>query len=142
MNIPQVVIDTNVIVAGLRSKQGASYKLLSLVGTGRFEIHLSVPVAFEYEAVLNRKSNELQLLKADVEAFIDYQCSVAKRHRIFYLWRPILPDPNDDMILELAASAGCDFIITHNLRHYPGVEQFGVRAIDPGSFLQRLGVIS
>ncbi len=53
-NTPQVVIDTNVVVAGLRSKLGAAFKLLALVGTGQFEIHLSVPLVFEYEDVLLR----------------------------------------------------------------------------------------
>src|SRR5687767_3580620 len=109
-NTPQVVIDTNVVVAGLRSKLGAAFKLLALVGTGQFEIHLSVPLVFEYEDVLLRQALQLNVSNADIEAIINYHCEVGERHRIFYLWRPFLPDPHDDMILELAASAGCDDI--------------------------------
>jgi hypothetical protein len=60
---------------------------------------------------------------------------------IFYLWRPFLPDPHDDLILELAASAGCDDIITYNTRHFRLIEQFGLRAIEPGPFLKRIGAL-
>jgi hypothetical protein len=52
MPIPQIVIDTNIIVAGIRSRNGSAFRLLTLVGTGRFDIHLSVPLVLEYEEVL------------------------------------------------------------------------------------------
>ncbi len=78
---------------------------------------------------------------ADIEAIINYHCEVGERHRIFYLWRPFLPDPHDDMILELAASAGCDDIITYNTRHFTQIEQFGLRAIEPRPFLKRIGAL-
>jgi putative PIN family toxin of toxin-antitoxin system len=141
MNTPQVVIDTNVIVAGLRSNRGASFRLLGLVGTGPFDIHVSVPLVLEYEAVLLREAVKLAVSTQEIQALIDFHCAVAKRHQIFYLWRPFLPDADDDMILELAASSGCDSIITYNTRHFVDIERFGLTAIEPGPFLKRIGVL-
>lgn len=141
MAIPQIVIDTNVLVAGLRSRRGSAYQLLTLVGTGQFDIHLSVPLVLEYEDVLLRELPYLQVTRTAVEDLIDFHCSVATGHPIFFLWRPFLRDPKDDMILELAVKAGCDFIVTYNTRDFAGVEQFGLRAIEPGAFLQHIGAL-
>src|SRR5437764_5408270 len=55
---------------------------------------------------------------------------------IFFLWRPFLPDPNDDMILELAFAANCPYIVTHNVRDFAGCERLGIKAITPGDFLK------
>lgn len=142
MATPQVVIDTNVLVAGLRSRRGSAFRLLTLVGTGRFDIHLSVPLVFEYEDVLLRELAHLQLSRESVEAIIDFHCFVAIQHPIFFLWRPFLPDPKDDMILELGANAGCEFIITYNERDFTGAEKFSIRTIEPGAFLQHIGALS
>ena len=141
MATPQVVIDTNVLVAGLRSRRRSAFRLLSLVGTGEFDIHLSVPLVFEYEDVLLRELPHLQVTQEVVEALIDFHCAVAMHHPIFFLWRPFLRDPKDDMVLELAVKASCEFIITYNARDFAGVEQFGLRTIDPGAFLQHIGAL-
>jgi len=137
----QVVIDTNVLVSGLRSRRGSAFRLLTLVGTGQFDIHLSVPLVFEYEGVLLRELPHLQVTQEAVEALIDFHCAVATHHPIFFLWRPFLRDPKDDMILELAVKAGCEFIITYNVRDFTGVEQFGIGAVEPGAFLQHIGAL-
>jgi putative PIN family toxin of toxin-antitoxin system len=139
--IPQIVIDTNVLVAGLRSRRGSAFRLLTLVGTGRFDIHLSVPLVLEYEDVLLRELPHLQVSRTAVEDLLDFHCAVATCHSIFFLWRPFLRDPKDDMIVELAVKAGCDFIVTYNTRDFAGVEQFGLRAIGPGAFLQHIGAL-
>jgi putative PIN family toxin of toxin-antitoxin system len=110
---PQVVLDTNAIYSGLRSRRGASFKLLSLLGTGRFEIHLSVPLVLEYEEVLQEKSRDLRLAEGDIDDVLNYLCRVAGLHEIHFLWRPRLKDPDDEMILELAVEAGCDYIVTY-----------------------------
>ncbi len=141
MTTTQVVIDTNVLVSGLRSRRGSAFRLLTLVGMGQFDIHLSVPLVFEYEGVLLRELPHLQVTKEAVEALIDFHCAVATHHPIFFLWRPFLRDPKDDIILELAVKAGCEFIITYNARDFAGVEQFGIRAIEPGAFLQHIGAL-
>ena len=139
MPIPQVVIDTNVIVAGLRSRRGSAFQLLTLIGTEHFDIHLSVPLVLEYTEVLIRELPNLYLNRDEVEDLIDFYCSVGVHHEIFYLWRPILRDPKDEMVLELAVKAGCESIITYNTRDFAGVEQFGLKLLEPSEFLRLIG---
>lgn len=138
---PEVVLDTNVLVAGLRSRRGASFKLLSLVGSERFGINVSVPLVFEYEDVLFRPEVGVPLSRAAIEAVLDYHCTVARHHEIFFLWRPYLKDPRDDLVLELAVKAGCQFIVTHNVRDFAGCEHFGIQALTPAEFLEIIGAI-
>jgi predicted nucleic acid-binding protein len=79
------------------------------------------------------------LSEDDVRNIIDYMCSVAVRQEVFYLWRPILRDPGDDLVLELAIAANCDAIVTHNIRDFAGLSRFGLRLLTPGEFLRELG---
>jgi predicted nucleic acid-binding protein len=134
-----VVLDTNVLESAMRSRRGASFAVLSSVGTGRFDIAVSVPLVFEYEEVLMRQASEVGRRSATVLALIDYLCTVAKRQSIFFLWRPCLPDPRDEMVLELAVAAGCDGIVTHNRRDFGPARQFGVRVFSPSEFLEEIG---
>jgi putative PIN family toxin of toxin-antitoxin system len=136
----QIVLDTNILVAAMRSRRGGSFRLLSLVGrSGAFEINLSVPLVFEYEDVLLRQLRDLEIDAEDVEAVLDYLCAVANRHEIFFLWRPVLRDPKDDFILELAVQAGCTYVVTFNTRDFAGAERFGIQALTPQEFLKEIG---
>ncbi|HWX39613.1 MAG TPA: putative toxin-antitoxin system toxin component, PIN family [Blastocatellia bacterium] len=110
----QVVIDTNVLIAALRSRRGASHRLMMLIGDGRWQMNLSVPLVLEYEEVAKRLLPRLGLAEEDIDAILDYVCSKANLREIFYLWRPLLPDPKDDMVLELAVESQTDFIVTYN----------------------------
>lgn len=141
MSVPHIVIDTNILVAALRSGRGASSKLLSLIGTQKFEIHDSVPLVLEYEDVLLRKMVELDLSQDEVSVLIDSLCALAHHHDIYFLWRPSLPDANDELILELAVSAKCDYIVTHNVADFQGSDKLGVRAVTPGEFLKIIGEV-
>jgi putative PIN family toxin of toxin-antitoxin system len=134
----RVVLDTNVVVAALRSRQGASFKLLSLLEEDRFEIAISVPLLFEYEDVLTRHIQAGLYGQQDIDDFLDYVCQAAHRQSIFFLWRPCLPDPKDDMILELAVAAGCEAIVTHDQRDFVGAERLGVRVDAPRDLLRIL----
>ena len=136
---PSVVLDTNVLYAGLRSRRGASFRLLELIDSGLFEPCVSVPLVFEYEAVLKRSARELGLMHQDVEDVVDFICRVARHQPIFFLWRPLLRDPKDDMVLEVAVEGHCEYIVTHNIRDFVGAERFGVQAILPGAFLKQVG---
>ena len=140
--VPRVVLDTNVLVAELRSQQGASFRLLDEVGRGKFEIALSVPLVFEYEDALLRQAPVTGLSRRDVEVILDYFCSVAHLQTIFFLWRPLLPDPKDDLVLELAVAASCRTVVTYNVRDFRGAESLGVSAQRPGPFLKAMGVLS
>ena len=136
----QIVLDTNVLVAAFRSRRGASYRLLSLVDAGYFEINVSVPLVLEYEDVLSRPG--LRLAPEDPRDIVDYLCSIGNRHQIYFLWRPYLSDPKDDMVLELAVTAGCRYIVTFNERDFRGIERFGLQAISPIEFLRIIGDLS
>jgi putative PIN family toxin of toxin-antitoxin system len=137
MTVPQIVIDTNVLIAAFRSRNGASFRLLSMIDSGRFEINLSVPIVLEYEDVLSRA--ELGVLASDISHVIDYLCAVGNKHPVYFLWRPFLNDPNDEMVLELAVVANCDYIVTFNERDFRGAESFGLQVIRPIQFLRLIG---
>ena len=142
MSIPQIVIDTNVFVAALMSRRGASYKLLMLLGQGRFELNISVALILEYEDVAMRKLNLLSLPEARVVDILDYVCAVAQHQNLYYLWRPVLRDPADDMVLELAVASASQYIVTFNIRDFVGSERFGVEAVAPREFLFRIGELA
>ena len=141
VNARAVVLDTNVVVSALRSTRGASFRLLSLVGvSGAFRIALSVPLVLEYEDVLKRQSRTLGLSHSDIDEVLDFMCAVGSHHEIFYLWRPVLRDPRDDFVLELAVTAGCESVVTYNEKDFGGAEKFGLRVERPSEFLKRIGV--
>lgn len=130
-----MVLDTSVLVAGWRSRTGASFEILRLIPYGLFELAVSVPLVAEYEAVVLRHRAKGQTAK-HVGDLVDYLCSVAHHQEIFYLWRPTLRDPADDMVLELAVAAQARIIITHNLKDFGPASQFGVEVLTPGAFLR------
>jgi len=132
------VLDSSVLVAALRSRQGASFELLRRLRARRFTVAISVPLALEYEAVLVRHAGELGLAHSEVVGLVDYLCEVGKRHDIHFLWRPTLTDPRDEFVLELAVAAGCDAIVTFNVRDFAGAQRFGVAVMTPAAFLQRM----
>jgi len=139
MNPSNIVLDTNVIISALRSKRGASAKLLPLIGTGRFEIHISVPLILEYEEVLLRQRERLGLTPEDVADLVDGLSTLAQHHKIYFLWRPYLRDEKDEMVLELAVVVRCDYIITYNITDFKGAERFGIEVKTPKEFLEKIG---
>jgi putative PIN family toxin of toxin-antitoxin system len=142
MGLSQVVLDTNILVTALRSKRGASFKLISLIEKGPFEINLSVSLVFQYEEILRRQRSSLHVSQDDIADFLDYLCSIANLHEIYFLWRPYLPDPQDDMLLDLAVKAGCKYIVTYNKRDFRGAEMFGIEVVTAKEFLERIGALS
>ena len=94
----QIIIDTNVIVAGLRSNLGASYRLLRILNDERWRIHVSVALVLEYEEILKRESDALNLSLAEVDEIVNALCSIADCRVILYQWRPIARDPDDDHV--------------------------------------------
>lgn len=136
-----IVIDTNVFISALRSKKGVSYRLVMAIGSGLFDMNISVPLILEYEGAAKRLIGETKLTSGDIDDIIDYICSVAKHWKIFYLWRPFLKDPKDDMLLELAVTSTSNFIITYNKKDFQGSENFGIKAVTPKEFLKKIGGI-
>ena len=135
-----VVIDTNVIVSALRSRDGASFRLVSLLGeSDKFEINVSVALVLEYEDAAKRLIGKVPISETAIEDLIDYICEIANEQKVFFLWRPVSNDPNDDMVIELAVAAGCQFIITYNKQDFKNMKQFGIKAISPAEFLEMIG---
>ena len=101
---------------------------------------ISVPLVLEYEDALKRLESSA-ITSQDIGNFVDFLCKIGHHQEIFFLWRPFLPDPSDDHVLEVAVAAGCDAIVTYNKRDFKGIERFGLRVLDPREFLSEIGVI-
>ena len=126
-----VVIDTECPRCGTTLKAWYILKTHVFIGTNRFDMHVSVPLVFEYEAVLFQHSEELALTPEDVADVVDAVCALAIPYKIYFLWRPYLRDRKDELVLELAVAARCDYIITYNQRDFRGAEMFGIRLSQP-----------
>lgn len=137
----QIVIDTNVLVAAMRSRHGASYRLLKQLGSGRWRPNLTVAVALEYEAVLKRNCLEFGLTEGDIDDVLDAMISQAGLHRLYFLWRPVAADPDDDFVIEAAIASHSDFVVTFNRRDFRDSHRFGIECITPKEFLILLGEV-
>ncbi len=136
-----IVIDTNVLASGLRSSKGASYKLLTLIDNGDFIINISVPLFLEYESVTLRECLRLPLTKSDIEDILNYVAKVSCKREIFFLWRPFLKDPKDDLVLEVAVESESKVIVTYNKKDFVGVNKFGIKVLTPKEFLEKRGLL-
>jgi predicted nucleic acid-binding protein len=114
----RAVLDTNILTAAARSRRGASHAVISLLPSAEFQPVISVPLFAEYREVLLRPENLLARSPAQAEGFLDFLLSISQLQEIFFLWRPALPDPDDDLILEPAVAAGSRHIVTHNVRDF------------------------
>jgi putative PIN family toxin of toxin-antitoxin system len=137
----KIILDTNVLVAGLRSKLGASFQILNLIPTGKVEFLLSVALFLEYEAILKRSEflKVAGLTVSDIDTILNLLA--AKGEKIFehYLWRPQLKDPNDEMVLELAINGGAEAIVTFNQKDFVEVaKKFNVKIMAPADFYKIL----
>ena len=136
-----VVFDTNMLVAATLSPFGASFQLLALLPERRFELLVSVPVMLEYEEVLKREDMRVQshLTLEEVDVLLDMLAAIGTPCTPFFQWRPQLPDPDDEMFLELAVNGRAHAIVTVNTRDFlPAARTFGVEVLRPGAFLRRL----
>ena len=135
------VLDTDVMVAAIRSDVGASRRLLVAALQRRVGLLVSVPLVIEYEAVLTRPEH-LQasgLTAADVNAVLDAVVAIAEPVRLAFLWRPALRDPDDDMVLEAAVNGAADAVVTFNRRDFVrGAKAFGLAVLTPGDALGRM----
>jgi predicted nucleic acid-binding protein len=132
------VVDTNVLVAAFRSSLGASYRLLQTIERRQWRPVISPALALEYEAVLKRGIGATGFSLVDIDDFIEYLCSRARLVQIYFRWRPTLPDPDDDRILEIAVRTGSP-IVTFNVRDFRGSESLGIKTRSPGELLKMMG---
>jgi putative PIN family toxin of toxin-antitoxin system len=137
----RVVLDTSVLVAGLRSQLGASNRVLLAVAERRCIPLVTTAVFLEYEAVLLRPEHRLVtgMNPEDVEGFLAAFASAAEPVDLNFLWRPQLRDPADELMLEAAVNGRANAIVTHNIGDFQSATaRFGVRTLTPGGFLKEL----
>ena len=136
----RLVLDTNVVASAFRSRVGASNALLRLAAEGRVTLLCSTALFLEYESVLSRDSmrevtgHTLQ----DVATVMAGLAELAEPVDVTFLARPMLPDADDEMVLEVALNGGADAIVTHNIRHFQVAHTSGVDVASPGEVVQRL----
>jgi putative PIN family toxin of toxin-antitoxin system len=133
----RVVFDTNVLVAAARSSKGASFQLVSMLPSSKFELAVSIPLYLEYLDVLLRPEiKPSNISNAGVLSFVRKILDYSHKQSIYFRWRPWLKDPNDDMILELAIASQSLYIVTFNLKDFQNIELFGIEAISPSVFFE------
>ncbi len=136
-----LTLDTDVLVAALRSPGGASRQLLQALRAGRIQAVATVGMFVEYEAVLTRPEHlaVTGLTVAETERLLDGLASLVVPVRPHFLWRPQLRDPNDEMVLEAAVNGGAEVIVTFNRRDFlPAATRFGIGVERPGDIIGRL----
>lgn len=135
----RVILDTSVLVAAMRSRNGASFRLLSMLPSSQFKIALTVSLYTEWQAVLTRPEHLPPGADAEMAwGFLRYLASIAHLQDVHFLWRPFLRDPDDDMVLECAVASGCQYIVTHNVKDFKRASELNVEAITPADFLTLL----
>lgn len=135
----RIVLDTSVLVAATRSRNGASFQIVSMLPSPKFEIALTIAVYTEWQAVLTRPEHLPPGATPDMAlGFLRYLASIAHLQDVHFLWRPFLRDPDDDMALECAVASGSEFIVTHNVKDFRRVAELNVQAITPADFLKLL----
>ena len=137
----RIVVDTDVVVTALRSKDGGSNAVLREVARGRLTPLVTPALFLEYETVLKRPEQRLVhgLSPRDVDRFLAALASASEAVDVSFRWRPQLADANDEMVLEAAVNGGADALVTHNVRDFAkGAARFGVRVLRPGELLKEL----
>lgn len=135
----KLVIDTNIIVSALRSRRGTAYQLLRVIRRRSIPFVISVALVLEYEDALGRPGMIPSLPQHMVTRFLNAVVALAEHQHIFFTWRPWLPDPKDDMVLEVAVAASASHIVTFNLRDFRGAEKFALSVVTPVELLRQLG---
>ncbi|MEZ5661085.1 MAG: putative toxin-antitoxin system toxin component, PIN family [Burkholderiaceae bacterium] len=135
------VLDTNVIVAAMRSPAGASAAILRAARQGSLTFVANVALAVEYEATCSRAEHQLAAgLAADqVRIFVDAVIAMAQPVETHFLWRPQLRDPADELVLEAAVNGQATAIVTFNQRDFSvAPHRFGIEVLSPRVAYRRI----
>jgi putative PIN family toxin of toxin-antitoxin system len=134
-------LDTDAIVAAMRSPTGASAAIVRKARQGKVVLLASVALAMEYEAVCVRPEHQLAagLSEQEVRIFVDAVIATAEAVKIHYLWRPQLRDPSDEMVLEAAVNGRANLLITFNVRDFgTAPARFGIEVTTPREAVERI----
>ena len=137
----KLVLDTDVVVAAMRSPSGASAGIVRAARRGQVTLLLTVPLAIEYEAICRQAEHRLAAGLSDRQAgiFLDAVIAMAELVETHFLWRPQLHDPIDEMVLQAAVTGRADAVVTFNLRDFWTVpERFGVDLLLPRVAIARI----
>jgi putative PIN family toxin of toxin-antitoxin system len=137
----KLVLDTDVIVAAMRSPEGASSAILKAAVCKEVILVTSVALAIEYQAVCCRAEHVLAagLNTHEAREFVQTAISLMEPITTYFLWRPQLNDPNDEMVLEAAVNGGVSVLVTFNKRHFGTVSnRFGIETLTPAEAIKRM----
>ncbi|HEY2485947.1 MAG TPA: putative toxin-antitoxin system toxin component, PIN family [Candidatus Binataceae bacterium] len=136
-----MVLDTDVIVAAMRSPTGASAEILRFIRRDRATLLLSVALALEYEAVCFQAEHRLAsgLSEEEVDIFLTAVIAMAEPVATHFLWRPQLRDAGDEMVLEAAVNGRADALVTFNVRDFgTAPARFGIQLLQPREAIMRV----
>jgi len=139
--IRRIVLDTSVVVAGLRTRLGAGNAVLRLVATGRLVLLATPPLFLEYEEVLQRPEQRLAhgLTPEKIEEFLAELAALTEPVELHFRWRPQSPDTNDEMVLEAAVNGRADALVTYNVEDFAGpCMRFGIPVLRPAELLKKV----
>ena len=131
----RAVLDTNVLVAAFRSRRGASFEVIVRLRHGEWTAVISNHLLYEYEEVLKRSAPELGLSPDDVDEVLNAVCARAEEWTLAPDWQPLLTDPDDEPLVQLAEVSGAKLIVTHNAAHLQPATLRGIQVLPPSSFL-------
>ena len=134
------MLDTDVVVAAMRSPQGGSAELLRRIDSGKAVMLLTVALALEYEAICTLAEHRLAsgLDAAEAGIYVDGLIGMAEPVKAYFRWRPQLRDPGDELVLEAAVNGQADAIVTFNESHLREARNFGIGVIRPAEALRRI----
>lgn len=134
----RAVMDTNVLVSAFRSRCGASFEIFRRLRLGEWTTVVSNHLLFEYEEILKRQAPGLGLSLEDVDEILNAICAGAEEWQLLHGWQPILRDPDDEPLVQLAVESGARVIVTHNVHDLQPATRLGVEVLQPREFLAKL----
>jgi len=130
-----------VILAAMRSRTGASHRLLLTIGHSRWQSVVTPALMYQYEDVARRPGNAPGLSPQEITNILNLIYQHSHRQLVWFSWRPLSSDPGDDAILEAAIAGGCDLVVSFNERHLRAARAFGIEVLKPADLLKLIGEI-
>lgn len=129
----KIVLDTNVVFAGLTQKGNAAGLLIEIWLAGLAEVYVSNALTYEYVDVLSRKLSPARWQR--ITPVLGTLLAHAHFVPIYFSWRPTSPDPGDDHVIDCAMNAGA-IVVTFNVRDFKQAEEaLGLYVMQPQEVL-------